>query len=183
MLDLTKYEEQMIKQVQNFKKELEKIRAGRANPNVFNKIYVDYYGASTPLNQIANINIPDAKSIIIQPWDISALKLIEKAILNSNLGFTPIIDGKVLRITLPELTEEHRIKLTKEVNKITESFRIRLRNIRHDAMSYFKAEQKSGTVTLDSLKSLEDKLQKLIDKYISDINKIADSKNKDIKTV
>lgn len=177
------YEAKMQKSVQNFRSELDTIRAGRANPNMLNKITAEYYGVDTPLNQLANITIPEGRIISIQPWDMSSLKSIEKAILASDLGVNPSNDGKIIRIILPPLTEDQRKKLTKDVNKKGEETKISIRNIRREAIDFFKKANKKSEITDDELKDLEDKIQKLTDKYVSEIDKLVSNKNKEIMTV
>ena len=181
--NINSYDAKMQKSIINLKSELDTIRAGRANPNMLNKISVEYYGSDTPLNQIANITIPEARVISIQPWDINSLKPIEKAILASDLGINPTNDGKIIRLILPALTEEQRKKLTKDVNKKGEEAKISIRNIRREAMDSFKKSNKNNELTDDELKNLENKVQKLTDKYTSEIDKLISDKNKEIMTV
>lgn len=183
MSNISVYESKMEKSVQNFKEELDKIRAGRANPHILDKINVEYYGTPTPLNQVANITVPEARMIVLQPWDINTLKLIEKAIQASDLGINPTNDGKVIRIIFPPLTEERRKALTKEVKKKCEDAKVSIRNIRRDAMDSFKKLQKKNEITEDELNINESKIQKLTDKYIAQIDQLTDDKNKEIMTV
>ncbi len=179
----TAYEEKMSKSVKNLESELNTIRAGRANPHVLDKIMVDYYGAPTPLNQVGNISIPEARLIQIQPWDISIMKEIEKAINASDLGINPTNDGKVIRLVFPELTEERRKALTKDVKKKGEDTKVAIRNIRRDGIDAFKKLEKANEITEDELKSLEDEIQKITDKNVADIDKLVEAKNKDIMAI
>ena len=179
----TAYEEKMKKSVKNLESELNTIRAGRANPHVLDKITVDYYGTPTPLNQVGNISIPEARLIQIQPWDISVMKEIEKAINASDLGINPTNDGKVIRLVFPELTEERRKALTKDVKKKGEDTKVAIRNIRRDGIDAFKKLEKSNEITEDELKSLEDEIQKITDKNVADIDKLIEAKNKDIMAI
>lgn len=181
--NINSYDAKMQKSIMNLKSELDTIRAGRANPNMLNKISVEYYGSDTPLNQVANITIPEARVISIQPWDINSLKSIEKAILASDLGINPTNDGKIIRLILPPLSEDQRKKLTKDVNKKGEDAKISIRNIRREAMDFFKKSNKKNELTDDELKNLENKIQKLTDKYTSEIDKLITDKNKEIMTV
>lgn len=181
--EISYFEEKMKKTISSFENELNSVRAGRANPHVLDKITVDYYGVQTPLQQVGNINVPEARIIQIQPWDTSLLKEIEKAIQASDLGINPTNDGKVIRLVFPELTEERRKELTKEIKKKGEEGKVAIRNIRRDAVDSFKKSQKSSEITEDDLKELEENIQKLTDKYISDIEKIIDKKNKEILSV
>lgn len=181
--EVSYFEEKMKKTISSFENELNSVRAGRANPHVLDKITVNYYGVPTPLQQVGNINVPEARIIQIQPWDTSLLKEIEKAIQASDLGINPTNDGKVIRLVFPELTEERRKELTKEIKKKGEEGKVAIRNIRRDAVDSFKKSQKSSEITEDDLKELEENIQKLTDKYISDIEKIIDKKNKEILSV
>ena len=179
----TAYEEKMKKSVKNLESELNTIRAGRANPHVLDKITVDYYGTPTPLNQVGNISIPEARLIQIQPWDISVMKEIEKAINASDLGIKTTNDGKVIRLVFPELTEERRKALTKDVKKKGEDTKVAIRNIRRDGIDAFKKLEKANEITEDELKSLEDEIQKITDKNVADIDKLIEAKNKDIMAI
>ena len=181
--NLNEFEVKMQKAVNNLKSEFETIRAGRANPKMLDKIFVEYYGSNTPLNQVANISVPEARTILIQPWETSLLKAIEKAIQTSDLGINPNNDGKVLRLILPPLSEEQRKKLTKDTNKKSEEARVAIRNIRRDAMEFYKKTKKKHELTDDELKDLENKIQKLTDKYIFEVDKLLSNKNKEIMTV
>ena len=173
-------EERMEKTIASFKDSLNTIRTGRANAAIFDKVRVDYYGTKTPLNQVATIQIPEARSVIIQPFDKSLIGEIEKAIQVADLGFNPSNDGKVIRITIPALTADRRKELVKQAKTIAENSRTAIRNIRRDGNDDLKKQQKDGTLTEDGLKTETDKLQKLTDKYIDEINKIYDAKEKEI---
>ena len=178
-----KYEQKMTKTLNGFEEELTTIRAGRANPHILDKITVDYYGTPTPINQVGNITVPEARLIEIKPWESSLLKAIEKAINTSDLGINPSNDGKVIRLVFPELTEERRKELTKEVKKKGEDSKVAIRNIRRDAVDVFKKQEKKGEFSEDVLDDLLDEIQKLTDKYIADIDKKIESKSKDILSV
>lgn len=182
--ELTKpYEEKMKKTIAALESDYGTIRAGRANPHVLDKIMVDYYGTPTPINQVGNITVPEARLIQIQPWDASMVKAIEKAINMSELGINPNNDGKVIRLVFPELTEERRVELTKDVKKKAEGSKVAIRNIRRDAMDSFKKMEKQKEITEDELKDLEDDTQKLTDKFIAEIDKKCEEKCKDILAV
>ena len=176
------YDEKMTKTYNNLLAEFGTIRAGRANPNVLNKIKVDYYGTPTPLQQVGNITVPEPRVLQIQPWEASLVKAIEKAILTSDLGINPSNDGRIIRLIFPELTEERRKDLVKDVKKKGEAAKVAVRNIRRDANDYLKKLGKTD-VSEDEIKELEDKIQKLTDKYIKDIETAADEKGKEILTV
>ncbi len=166
-----------------FAANLSEIRAGRANPGILNKLTVEYYGVPTPINQVAGISVPEARMILIQPWDASVLKEIEKAILASDIGINPNNDGKVIRLNFPELTEERRKELVKDVRQIAENARVSIRSIRRDGMDEAKAALKAGDLTEDEEKQEEDNVQKLTDKYIEEIDKILENKEKDIMNI
>lgn len=182
-MDYSKIEEKMSKTISVYKENLSEIRAGRANPAVLNKIKIDYYGTPTPINQIAGISVPEARLIVIQPWDAKALKEIEKAILTSDLGINPNNDGKLIRLNFPELNEERRKELVKEVKKMGEDAKVAIRSIRRDGIDEFKAMQKNSEITEDELKMAEDNIQKITDKNIDEIDKLTDGKEKEIMTV
>ena len=173
-------EERMEKTIASLKDSLNTIRTGRANAAIFDKVRVDYYGTKSPLNQVATIQIPEARSVIIQPFDKSLIGEIEKAIQVADLGFNPSNDGKVIRITIPALTADRRKELVKQAKTIAENSRTAIRNIRRDGNDDLKKQQKDGVLTEDGLKTETDKLQKLTDKYIDEINKIYDAKEKEI---
>ena len=179
---LTPYEEKMQKSYENLVEEYATIRAGRANPHILDRITVDYYGTPTPLQQVANINVPEPRMIQIQPWESSLIKGIEKAILVSDLGLNPSNDGKVIRLVFPELTEERRKELVKDVKKKGEAAKVAVRNIRRDANDAYKKLAKQD-VSEDEIKELEDKIQKSTDKYIKEVDAAVDAKSKEIMTV
>ena len=177
------YEEKMKKTLAALESEYSTIRVGRANPKVLDKITVDYYGTPTPLNQVGNITVPEARLIEIKPWESSLLKAIEKAINMSDLGINPSNDGKVIRLVFPELTEERRKELTKDVKKKGEDSKIAIRNIRRDAVDVFKKQEKKGELSEDVLNDLLDEIQKITDKYITEIDKKIEAKSKDVLSV
>ena len=176
------YEEKMNKSYDALLNEYTSIRAGRANPHVLDKIKVDYYGTPTPIQQVGNISVPEARMILIQPWEKSLLKEIEKAILVSDLGINPTNDGNVIRLVFPELTEDRRKELVKEVKKKAEGAKVAIRNIRRDANDAFKKLAKED-VSEDEIKELEEQTQKLTDKYIKEVDQMVDVKSKEIMTV
>ena len=177
------YEEKMKKTLAALESEYSTIRVGRANPKVLDKITVDYYGTPTPLNQVGNITVPEARLIEIKPWESSLLKAIEKAINMSDLGINPSNDGKVIRLVFPELTEERRKELVKTVKKYTEEAKVQIRNARRDAIDKYKAMKKDGEITEDDLKETEKDIQDLTDKYIKEIDNISAAKEKEILEV
>ena len=176
-------EERMEKTISSLKDSFNAIRTGRASQALFDKVRVDYYGTKSPLNQVATISIPEARTVMIQPFDKSLITEIEKAILTSDLGLNPSNDGKVIRIQIPALTQERRKDLVKQAKQIAENSRTSIRNIRRDGNDDLKKKQKAGEITEDELKTEEDKLQKLTDKYIAEINKIYDTKEKEIMEI
>ena len=176
------YDEKMTKTFNNLLSEFATIRAGRANPSILNKIRVDYYGTPTPLQQIGNITVPEPRILQIQPWEASMVKAIEKAILTSDIGINPSNDGRIIRLVFPELTEERRKDLVKEVKKKGEAGKVAIRNIRRDANDYLKKLGKTE-VSEDDISDLEDAIQKMTDKYIKDIDKATEEKSKEILTV
>ncbi len=180
---LVQFDEKMQKTMNNLSEEFGSIRAGRANPHVLDKIKVDYYGTPTGLQQVANVSVPEPRMIQIQPWEASLVKEIEKAILTSDLGINPTNDGKVIRLLFPELTEERRKELAKDVKKKGESAKVAIRNIRRDANDSFKKLSKASDVSEDEIKELEDKAQKMTDKYIAEVDKAVENKTKEILTV
>lgn len=182
-MDYTSLEEKMKKSVSVYEENLAEVRAGRANPSILNKIKVDYYGVPTPINQVAGISVPEARLIVIQPWDLGILKEIEKEILKSDIGINPNNDGKVIRLNFPELNEERRKELVKEVKKMGEDAKVAIRSIRRDGIDEFKAMQKNSEITEDELKMAEDNIQKITDKNIDEIDKLTDGKEKEIMTV
>jgi len=183
MSEVKQYEEKMQKTIGSLEADLSTIRAGRANPKILDKIKVDYYGTETPLSQVGNVTVPEARLIQIQPWDSGVIKNIEKAIQASDLGINPSSDGKVVRLVFPELTEDRRKELTKDVKKKGEDAKVAIRNVRRDALDTFKKQEKKSEITEDDYTSLEKDIQKLTDKFIADIDSIVEAKNKDIMTV
>ncbi|MBS5703028.1 MAG: ribosome recycling factor [Butyricicoccus pullicaecorum] len=181
--DLKPYEHKMSKTIEVLGKELAAIRAGRANPGVLDKISVEYYGAPTPLNQVAAVSTPDPRTLAIQPWDGSILRQIEKAIQTSDLGINPQNDGKVIRLTFPPLTEERRKELIKQVSKIGEESKVAIRNVRREAIDKCKAAQKKSEMTEDELHEAEDKMQKTTDKFVKEIDGIVAKKSKELAEV
>ena len=173
----------MKKSVSNLNSELLTIRAGRANPHVLDKVTVEYYGAEVPINQVASVSTPEARIIAISPFDSTILKEIEKAINMSDIGINPNNDGKVIRLIFPELTEERRKELTKDVKKKGEDSKVAIRNIRRDAMDAVKKAEKANEITEDTLKNLEEEIQKLTDSNIAEIDKLVESKNKEIMSI
>ena len=180
---LTQYEEKMTKSLDALNEEYTSIRAGRANPHILDKIKVDYYGQPSPLQSVANVSVPEARMIQIQPWDASLIKDIEKAILCSDIGITPGNDGKVIRLMFPELTEERRKDLVKDFKKKAEGAKVAIRNIRRDANDSFKKMNKANEISEDEQKVLEEQIQKLTDKFIDEIDKTMDAKSQEILTV
>ena len=182
-MDYTNIEERMQKTIRVFEENLSEIRAGRANPAILNKVTVDYYGTTTPINQVAGISVPEARLIVIQPWDGSILKEIERAILASDIGITPNNDGKVIRLNFPELNEERRKEIVKDIRKMAEEAKVAVRQVRRDGMDEFKKKQKDASITEDDLKQAEDAIQKLTDKYVEEVDKKLDAKEKEIMTL
>lgn len=182
-MELNQYEEKMKKSLANLEEEYGAIRAGRANPRILDRIQVDYYGTPTSLQGVANISVPEARMIQIQPWDTGLIKDIEKAILTSDLGLTPANDGKVIRLVFPELTEERRKELVKDVKKKGEEAKVAIRNIRRDANDAVKKEAKANEISEDDQKQLEDKIQKLTDEYVKKIDQAIDAKSTEVMTV
>ena len=182
-MDYTNIKEKMEKTISVFSEKLSEVRAGRANPAILNKVKIDYYGTPTPINQVAGISVPEARLIVIQPWDISVLKEIEKAILTSDIGINPNNDGKVIRLTFPELTEERRKELVKDIKKMAEECKVAVRNTRRDGIDQAKKEQKDGEMTEDDLKQAESKIQELTDKAIEEIDKVLANKENEILSI
>ena len=182
-IELKEFKDKMGKSLDSLASEYTTIRAGRANPHVLDKIMVEYYGTPTNLQQVANISVSEARTIVIQPWEASLIKEIEKAILTSDLGLTPNNDGKVIRLTFPELTEDRRKELVKDVKKKGEAAKVAIRNIRRDANDALKKMGKAGDVSEDEIKDLETQVQKLTDKYIADVDAAVAEKTKEIMTV
>jgi ribosome recycling factor len=175
--------EKMNKAIAVLSEELGALRAGRANPTILNKIMVEYYGVPTMLNQVANISVPEARVILIQPWDVSLLKEIEKEISKSDIGIMPNNDGKVIRLVFPELNEERRKELVKTVKKIGEESKVTIRNIRREAIDKVKDSKKNNEITEDESKSAENDIQKTTDKFIEEIDKLVANKEKEIMQV
>ena len=177
---LQQFDTKMQKTCEHLAAEFSTIRAGRANPHVLDKIKVNYYGTPTPIQQVGNITVPEARMIQIAPWEKSLIKEIEKAIMASDVGITPSNDGHVIRLVFPEVTEERRKALQKDVSKMAEEAKVAVRNVRRDAMDKFKAAKKAGELTEDGLKDLEEKMQKITDKYIKNIDDVAAKKSKEV---
>ena len=180
---LNVYEDKMNKSLNNLREEYAGIRAGRANPHILDKIRVDYYGTPTPIQQVANVSIPEARMIQIQPWEPNMVKEIEKAILTSDIGINPTNDGKMIRLVFPELTEDRRKELVKDVKKKGEQCKVAVRNIRRDANEVFKKQIKANEISEDEEKQLLDEVQKLTDKFIGEVDKTIDEKSQEILTV
>ena len=177
------YENRMKKTVEVLQTQNASVRAGRANAAVLDHITVEYYGAATPIHQIASISTPDPRTLVIQPWDASSLKAIEKAIQASDLGINPQNDGRLLRLVFPQLTEERRKELAKQVTKYGEESKVAIRNIRRDAMESFKAQKKKSEITEDDLKDIEKDMQKLTDDYIKKIDGVTEAKIKELQAI
>ena len=177
------YEDKMKKSIESVAADFASVRAGRANAAVLDRISVDYYGTPTPIQQIASIGSPDPRTLTIQPWDASALKLISKAIQESDLGINPQNDGKVIRLTFPQLTEEHRKELVKQIAKYAEGGKVAIRNIRRDAVDHFKAMKKNGELTEDDVKDAEKDIQKLTDQMCKEVDALLEKKEKELLAV
>ena len=177
------YESRMMKTIEVLQTQYTSIRAGRANPSILDQIKVEYYGTPTPMNQIASVSTPDPRTLTIQPWDASSLKSIEKAIISSDLGITPANDGRVIRLVFPQPTEDRRKELIKQVGKQAEDSKVAIRNVRRDALEFFKAQKKKGEITEDDMTNTEKDLQKLTDKYVAEIDKVAEKKEAEIKEI
>ena len=182
-MDYNEIESKMNKTISVLQENFSEVRAGRANPAILNKIKIDYYGVPTPINQVAGISVPEARLIVIQPWDASILKEIEKEILKSDIGINPNNDGKVIRLSFPELTEERRKELVKDIKKTAEESKVAIRSIRRDGIDEAKAMQKESLITEDELRDAEDKIQKITDKKIEEIDKILNDKEKEIMNI
>ena len=177
------YDDKMKKTLEHLAADYQGIRAGRANPHVLDKLRVDYYGTPSPIQSVANVSVPEPRMIQIQPWEASMVKEIEKAILSSDLGINPTNDGKLIRLVFPELTEERRKELAKDIKKKGEGAKVAVRNIRRDAMDHFKKVGKAEDISEDEIKDLEDGIQKLTDQYVAQIDKAVDAKSDEILTV
>ena len=173
----------MEKCIKSLEHEFTTIRAGRANPAVLDKVFVDYYGAPTPVNQLAAISVSEARVLVIQPWDASALKMIEKAIQTSDVGINPTNDGKVLRLVFPQLTEERRKELVKQIKKMGEEGKVTIRSVRRDTMEKFKTMKKNSEITEDDMKNCEKDVQNLTDKFVAEIDKAVAEKEKEIMSI
>ena len=182
-LEVKEYEERMKKSLAAYNYELTTVRAGRATTAVLDKVTVDYYGSPTPINQMAAISVPEARVLAIQPWDMSALSLIEKAILASDIGINPSNDGRIIRLVFPALTEERRKQLSKDVSKYAEDAKVAVRQIRRDCIEKIKTMKKNSEITEDDQKRGEDKLQKITDEFVKRIDEIADAKTKEIMEI
>ncbi len=182
-MNYSNIEDRMEKAVGAYERNLSEIRAGRANPAVLNKVKIDYYGVPTPISQVAGVSVPEARLIVIQPWDASVLKDIEKAILTSDIGINPNNDGKVIRLAFPELTEERRKELVKDIKKMAEEAKVAVRSVRRDGIDEFKTKQKNSEITEDDLKIAESEIQKLTDAKIADIDSILEKKEKEVMSV
>ena len=183
MSEYIEIEEKMKKSLNVYIENLGAIRAGRANPAILNKLNVQYYGTPTPINQVASVSVPEARLIVIQPWDKSLLKEIEKEIQKSDIGINPINDGNVIRLTFPELTEDRRKEIAKDIKKIAEDAKIVIRNIRRDSIDVYKQKQKASEITEDDLRNAEDEIQKLTDKYTKQIDVELEKKEKEIMSI
>lgn len=187
-MELTKdmyavYEDRMNKSIDNLKENLNSVRAGRANPHILDRITISYYGAETPLNQVANIQVPEPRMITISPWDPSSLSLIEKAVLMSDIGINPNNDGKMIRLVFPTLTEERRKELAKTVAKYGEETKIVVRNVRREAIDKFKALHKSKELSDDDIRTVEDDVQKITNRFTAKIDEIVAAKEKDLMEI
>lgn len=178
--EVKEFDERMQKSISVVAEEFSAVRAGRANPAVLDKITVDYYGTPTPIPQVGSVSVPEPRTLLIQPWDASILKDIEKAILASDLGINPGNDGKCIRLAFPQLTEERRRDLIKQVKKIGEDGKVAVRNIRRDALDVFKAMKKKSEITEDDLKTLEDEVQKITDKSCKELDVMTEKKEKEL---
>ncbi|MBE7013186.1 MAG: ribosome recycling factor [Ruminococcaceae bacterium] len=183
MSDYSAFETKMNKSISVYEAELASIRAGRANPAILDKVTVEYYGVNSPLTQIGTVSVPDARTILVQPWDASILGEVEKAILKSDIGITPNNDGKSIRLNFPPLTEERRKDIVKTVKKQGEECKIAIRSIRRDAIESFKAKKKASEITEDDLKNAEDDIQKMTDKFIKMVDEITAKKEKEVLEV
>lgn len=182
-MDYINLKGKMEKTISVYQEKLSEVRAGRANPAILNKVKIDYYGTSTPINQVAGISIPEARLIVIQPWDASVLKEIERAILEADIGINPNNDGKVIRLSFPELTEERRKDLVKDIRKMAEEAKVAVRGVRREGIDEAKKLQKDGELTEDDLKQSETEIQKMTDTYVEEVDKILEIKEKEIMSV
>ena len=182
-MDYNIIKEKMNKSIDNLREKFAEVRAGRANPAILNKITINYYGTPTPINQVAGISVPEARLIVIQPWDASILKEIEKEILKADIGINPNNDGKVIRLVFPELNEERRKEIVKDIRKLAEEAKISIRAIRRDGIDLAKVKQKNSEITEDELKNAENQIQKLTEKKIKEIDKILENKEKEVMSI
>ena len=180
---LKKAEERMNRRIEHLNNEYSAIRAGRANPAVLDKVVVDYYGAPTPVNQLAAVSVAEARTLVIQPWDMSVLTPIERAIQKSDIGINPQNDGKTLRMIFPPLTEERRKEIVKDIKELAEETKVGIRNVRRDTVDKFKAMKKDGEITEDDLKQAEKKTQDLTDKFVKEIDMLAEKKQKEVMSI
>lgn len=183
MANYVEFEDKMKKTLTALSNDYAGLRAGRANPAVLDRLRVEYYGASSKINEVAAVSVPEPRMLMIQPWDVTVLKEIEKAILASDIGITPTSDGKVIRLAFPQPTEERRRELAKDAKKFGEDAKVAVRNVRRDALDKFKKQEKAHEITEDDLKGIENDIQKLTDKYISEIDKMVSEKEKEIMAV
>ena len=183
MANYVEFEDKMKKTLTALSNDYSGLRAGRANPGILDRLRVEYYGASSKINEVAAVSVPEPRMLMIQPWDGSVLKEIEKAILASDIGITPTNDGKVIRLTFPQPTEERRRELAKEAKKLGEDAKVAIRNVRRDAIDKFKKQEKAHEITEDDLKGIETDIQKLTDKYIGEIDKMLNDKEQEIMAV
>jgi len=182
-MDFSQIEQKMEKAVEKLKIDLSRVRTGRANPNLIDSIKADYFGTSTPLNQLGQISVPDPKTLQISTWDQSAIPIIEKAIIAANIGLNPNVDGKIIRLNIPPLTEQRRKEIAKGVKKTGEDFKIIVRNIRRDANDEIKKQEKDKSIGEDESKTFQEKVQKLTDKSVKDIDEVITKKSADILTI
>ena len=182
-MDYKSLDDKMEKSISVYSEKLSEVRAGRANPAILNKVKIDYYGTPTPINQVAGVSVPEARLIVIQPWDASVLKDIEKAILASDIGINPNNDGKVIRLAFPELNEERRKELVKDIRKMAEEAKVAIRSIRRDANEKIKALKKDGHISEDEVKKGEDAVQKKTDQYVKEIDSLIVAKEKEIMSI
>ena len=180
---LKKAEERMNRRIEHLNNEYSAIRAGRANPAVLDKVVVDYYGAPTPVNQLAAVSVAEARTLVIQPWDMSVLTPIERAIQKSDIGINPQNDGKTLRMIFPPLTEERRKEIVKDIKELADETKVGIRNVRRDTVDKFKAMKKDGEITEDDLKQAEKKTQDLTDKFVKEIDMLAEKKQKEVMSI
>ena len=181
--DYKQFSEKMDKSISVLEDQMDTVRAGRANPSILNKITIEYYGTETPINQVGNITVPEARLLVFQPWDASVLKEVEKAIQKSDIGINPNNDGKTLKLIFPPLTEERRVSLTKQVKKYGEDTKTAVRNIRREAMEYFKGLKKKSEITEDDLKDAEKEVQNITDKHVAQIDKVVAAKEKELMEI